>query len=327
MGDLLREHDDLVAAEHHLRQGLDLVPGMLTVDDELCAWGHIALARVRQARGEDAAALTTLDACADLARRRDFPAPLNAYLAAARAQLWLTQGNEAAATRWAEASGLDIDDTVDFPREAEYLALARVRIAQGRLPRAGWAVADARRLLGRLLAAADAGGRTGSVIEILTLQALALQAGDDLAGAVGVLERALALAEPEGYARLFLDEGAPMAGLLGQVIAAAPRGRQDEARRAPAAYARRLRAAFAPPDAATAPTRRAETPGLPEALTARELAVLRLIADGLANPEIAACLFVSVSTVKWYVNAIFGKLAVTSRTQAVARARALGLLA
>jgi LuxR family maltose regulon positive regulatory protein len=156
---------------------------------------------------------------------------------------------------------------------------------------------------------------------------LALQAGGDPASAVRALERALALAEPEGYARLFLDEGPPMAALLGRLIAASPRGRRDEATRASVAYARRLRAAFAPSGAAAAPPRRADASGLPEALTGRELAVLRLIADGLANPEIAARLFVSVSTVKWHINAIFGKLAVASRTQAVARARALGLLA
>jgi LuxR family maltose regulon positive regulatory protein len=324
LGDLLRERNDLMAAEEHLREGLDLVPGTLTVDDEFCTAGHIALARVQQARGEGAAALATLDACADLARERAFMVILMARLAAARAQVWLAQDQLAAAVRWAETSGLRVDDDLAFPREAEYLTLARVAIAQGRQPRAGQTVAAARRLLGRLLAAAEAGGRTGSVIEILALQALASQAEDDLAGAVHVLARALALAQPEGYVRLFVDEGPPMASLLTRLRATAPR---DGAAAASRTYLDTLLAAFPRAQAATLG---AESPGrqaVPaEPLSAREREVLRLLGAGLPGPEIARTLFVSPSTIKSHLKSLYGKLDVHSRDQAIARARELRLL-
>jgi LuxR family maltose regulon positive regulatory protein len=160
-------------------------------------------------------------------------------------------------------------------------------------------------------------GWTGRAIELLLLQALARQGAGDRAGATAALGRALALAAPEGYVRLFLDEGAPLAALLARWLAGRGAREVNPAERAAQGHTRRLLAAFPPADPG---------PAAGPALTARELAVLRLMAEGRSNGEIAARLFVAVGSVKSYVNRLFGKLAVTSRTQAVARARALGLL-
>jgi LuxR family maltose regulon positive regulatory protein len=166
-----------------------------------------------------------------------------------------------------------------------------------------------------------------SVIEILILHALTLQAQGDVTGAIAVLERALALAAPEGYVRAFADEGVPMATLLRDVGLGAPQ---------PAAqYARRLLEAFPPDEAASAAPaagqRHADTPAstiqhLAEPLTERELEVLRLLAAGRSNQMIAEELIVAVGTVKRHVNSILGKLQAQSRLEAVARARDLGLV-
>ena len=144
-----------------------------------------------------------------------FPPHNAAPLAAWHARLSLQQGDLAAAWRWAQDRQLHMDDAPDPPREVEYLTWARVLLAQHR-------AAEAAAVLGRLLRLAERQGRMGSVLEILVLQALAQQAGGDEAGAMERLARALALAEPEGYIRLFVDEGAPMARLLVQMRARRP---------------------------------------------------------------------------------------------------------
>ena len=177
---------------------------------------------------------------------------------------------------------------------------------------------------------AQRGARTGTEVEILALQGLGLHGKQDVRGALHALERALALAQPEGYVRTFVDEGAPMAVLLREIL----KGRGGESRnprRALLVYARRLLAVLES-SGATAGTP-LPSGGFPELaqplaqpLTKRELEVLRLIAEGLSNREIAARLFIATSTVKWHVNAVFRKLEADSRTRAVARARRTGLL-
>jgi LuxR family maltose regulon positive regulatory protein len=239
LGDLLREWNDFAAAERHLQQGLDLVMGALIVDADTVALGYLARARLQQARGEHVEALATLDEFMQIAERRSFAGHLVARGAAVQARVWLAQGDLPAAARWAGARGLSAADELDVPREAEYLTFARVRIAQARSDQAltEHPLHDALHLLDRLLQAAEAGARMGSVIEILILRALALQAYGDLAGALAALERALALAEPEGYVRLFADEGAPMIDLL----------RRAQARGSAPAYVALLLAACSTP--------------------------------------------------------------------------------
>ena len=163
----------------------------------------------------------------------------------------------------------------------------------------------------------------GSVIEILILRALALKKRGDPSEALAALERALMLAEPEGYVRALVDEGEPIAALLSELLNARRKGPRETRHRILLDYTRRVLAAFESPRAGAVPL---SEPPLLAPLTAREREVLDLIASGLSNREIANRLFVEVSTVKSYANNIFRKLGVQSRTQALAEARALHLI-
>jgi len=198
---------------------MEQLDGRLVVDAEDVALGYLALARLQQARGQQASAQRTLEAYTDLARRRGFVAHLVARGAAAQAQLALRQGQLAAAVAWADASGLRATDELSFPREAEYLVLARVWIAQ-----AGAWLTQALQLLDRLLADAEAKARMGSVLEILAVRALALWARGARDDALTTLARALTLAAPEGCIRRFVDEGAVMATMLHEAQRDVPEG-------------------------------------------------------------------------------------------------------
>ncbi len=323
LGDLLREWNELDAAEHSLAQGMELVKGTLTVDAHVITQGYMALARLLQARGNYSGALAILDAFAQLARQRHFVPHLLAHGAAMRAQVELAQGNLAAAIRWADASGLSTEDDLSYLHEREYLTLARVRIAQGRNDPAGHGnsgtspfLQDALQLLERLLEDAEARARRGSALEILLLRALAFAAEAHRTQALTSLERALLLSEPGGYIRLFIDEGEPILALL----------RQAHARGIAPGYVATLLSAFGELEARASLLRTSRADSLVEPLSERELAVLRLLVAGLSNAAMAQELVITVGTVKRHVNSIYTKLGVTSRTQAVARAHALQLL-
>ncbi len=243
-----------------------------------------------------------------------------------QAQFALAEGHLSSAVAWADASGLHADDDLPFPREAEYLILARVWLAQAGSGAAGDRLPPALHLLDRLLADAAAQARQDSVVELLIVQALALEAQANGPAARATLARALALAAPEGYVRRFVDEGPVLWGLLQAVDAGA-------VARAPgyvslllvacaAEHGTGRHAAFVPPLPAPPPSRA----GLHEPLSEREREVLRLISAGQSNAEIARALVIAISTVKTHTNSIFGKLGITSRTQAIARARELHLL-
>ena len=177
---------------------------------------------------------------------------------------------------------------------------------------------EAMGLLERLLRAAEEGGRTGSVIEILVLQALAHQTRGDIPAALAPLERALTLAEPEGYVRIFVGRGPAHGGLL--EAAANNRG-------SPGSYVRRLLAAFGKTEDSTAAVRAARQPtGLVEPLSERELDVLRLLGTDLDGPDIARELMVSLNTVRTHTKNIYAKLGVNNRRAAVRRAEELDLL-
>ncbi len=233
-------------------------------------------------------------------------------------RLLLAQGDVQAAAQWTTAAGLNPEDEADYPREPAYLVLARVLLAQNEPSRA-------LTLLQRLLEVAASQGRTGSMIEIQALRALALTACGDHARALDALTEALTLARPGGYVRVLVDEGAPMRALLAQLSAARP-GRQDPARRIDPDYLAVLLRASGQADAVPPRGRAAATPGLVEPLTDRELEVLRLLAAGRSNQRIAHDLVVALDTVKKHVTHLLGKLGAANRTEAVARARQLGLL-
>ena len=207
----------------------------------------------------------------------------------------------------------------DYAREPEYLVLARVLLAEGR-------PGPALKLLDRLHTAAAAQHRAGSLIEVGALRALALAAGGQQAAAVDALAGALILACPHGHVRVFADEGPPMAALLRLLITAQRTG--EAAAEVPLGCLVRLQHAFgsthATPDPGQSPA--AATPGLVEPLTGRELEVLGMLAAGRSNQAIASELVVTLNTVKKHVSHILGKLGAASRTEAVARARELGLI-
>jgi LuxR family transcriptional regulator, maltose regulon positive regulatory protein len=279
------------------------------------AWGLATLAWIRQATGDQ---LGALEAMGEAERVAPSPSLADVAVPAQRARLLLAQGDVDAAARWTQQAGLDPDDERGYPREPANLVLARVLVAQDR-------PGPALVLLERLLATAASQGRTGSIIEIQALRALALAARGDQVAALDALAEALTLACPQGYVRVFADEGAPMHALLIQLTAL--RDRRPAARGITSGYLaavlRASRQAHATPpsgQAAGAP------PGLAEPLTDREAAVLRLIAAGKSNQRIARELVVTLDTVKKHVSHVLGKLGAANRTEAVTRARQLGLI-
>jgi LuxR family maltose regulon positive regulatory protein len=282
--------------------------------------GLVTLAWIRQALGDGAGALAAMDEAGQVGASREVASLLNPA-PAQRARLLLAQGDTRAAAQWASSCGLDLDAERGYPMEPEYLALARVLLAQA-LP------GQALRFLERLHTSAAAAGRTGSLIEIQALQALALAAQGDEAAALTALAQALILACPQGYLRVFADEGPPMATLLGRLVAA-QRADQGQARDIPLGYLGRLARSFAQSTAATQPNAAQRTPvapGLVEPLSQREIEVLRLLAAGHPNQQIARELVVSLHTVKKHVSHVLSKLGAANRTEATARARELGLI-
>jgi LuxR family maltose regulon positive regulatory protein len=316
LGDLLRERNDLVGASRLLAQGMKLLQGTLTVDADTLALGYLALARLKQALGEYQDALAALDEFTRLTTSRAFVPDLRASATALHARIALAQGNLAAAIRWAEARGLSLHDDFSYPLEGAYLTLARVWLAQAQAGQSEPFLPNALTLLDRLLHDAEAKARMASSLEILLLCALAWKAAGSGTKALAALERALMLAEPEGYIRLFLDEGPTMLALL----------RLARSRSLAQDYIATLLAASGEQAADGATRSVLRSAVLVDPLSQREMEVLRLLAGGASNEEIAEQLVIAVSTVKRHVSNIFGKLTVSSRTQAVARARSLGLL-
>ena len=324
LGDLLRERNELDTAERHLTGGMALIKETMTVEPFVARLGYTALARLHQARGSSREALATVDALGHLAEQRHFAPHLLTQVGAVRAQLELAQGNLATAIHWANTSSLSImDDELQYPHEGEYLVLARVRIAQARNDPANHGnsgtspfLQDALSLLERLLRDAETKSRLGSVLEILIVRALVLEAQGDRTSALSTLERALLLAEPEGYIRLFVDEGAPMLALL----------RHTYARNIVPGYVATLLKTFGEQNISNPPFSSAHANPLSEMLTDRERDVLQLLIEGASNREIAHRLVLSVNTVKRHVYNLCGKLGVQSRTQVIIRARSLDLL-
>jgi LuxR family maltose regulon positive regulatory protein len=267
------------------------------------------LARLRQIDGDDAGALELL-AQADRVYSGDY-SPEVRPIPALRARMWVAQGRLDDALAWVRERGLSADDDLGYLREYEHVTLARTLLARYAAEGSQGSLTDAVRLLLRLLRAAEDGRRSGSALEILVLQVLALQAQGDIPAALASLHRALALAEPEGYVRIFVDEGRPMAALL----------RATTTQEGSPAYARRLLDALGMPED-TAPVDQ----GLVDPLSPRELDVLRLLGTHLDGPDIARQLFVSLNTLRTHTKNIYAKLGVNNRRAAVHRGEELDLM-
>ena len=267
------------------------------------------MARVREAEGDLDGALELLDA-AQRVYMGDF-SPNVRPIPALRARVLAAQGRVDDALAWAREHGLSADDDLSYLREHEHITLARVLLARSRAQPAETSLQDVGRLLERLLEAAEAGERTGSVIEVLVLQALTSHARGNVPEALAALERALTLAEPEGYVRMFASEGPPMASLL---RAAAKQGIAPS-------YVHRLLAAVNRSE-----DRPPQRQGLIEPLSERELEVLRLLGSDLDGPDIARELTVSLNTVRTHTKNIYAKLGVNNRRSAVRRGQELDLM-
>ena len=308
LAEIAYQRDELDVALRHATEGIALCRQFVYTPP--LAGGLATLAMIRQATGDPAGAL---EAISEAGQAAPGPAGLLNPVPARRARLLLAQGDLPAAARFPQENGLGPDDEPDYARESGHLVLARILLAQDR---AGQALA----LLDRLQPAAAAQDRVGSLIETGALRALALAAAGDEAAAVTALAGALLLACPQGHVRVFADEGPLMAALLGRLIAAQRTG--QAAAGVPLGYLARLQRAFGPGQ----PARDSVPSGIVDPLTSRELEVLGLLAAGRSNQAIAGQLVVTLDTVKKHVGHVLGKLGATNRTEAVARARELGLI-
>jgi len=309
LADRLYEWNDLSEAERAVQRTIALGEQWANDEDQVDGLARLALVYLAQGRTDEARA-SIQRAEGRIQSGAHYPW-LPMYTAALAARLALRTGRISDAQRWARSNALELASPgrPAIFEEYNHLTLARVFIASGRPD-------DALRLLDSLRRSAEAEERVNAIIEIEVLAALAHQAQDESEAALKALSHAVALAEPEGYVRVFVDEGTSMRNLLARLRARLP---PDDVRNR---YAGTLLAAF------ESTTSRASThgAGLAEPLSEREREVLRLLAEGHSNQEIARALVVAVSTVKTHVHHIYAKLQAADRLQAVTRARALGLL-
>ena len=289
------EQGNLEAAAQHLQRSKELgEKAQLPVSRyRLC----IDQARLNETQGDLEGALALLDEAQRLYIRS--PLPDFSPISALKARIWVAQGSLTKALEWAREQGLSVNDAPSYLREFEHLTLARVLIARHQSDWETGAIHEAIGLLERLLQAAEEGKRMGSVIEILAVLALAHAAQGDIPPALVSLERALTLAEPEGYVRIFLDEGKPMAELLKR--------------------AGKNKSSFLEKQVISSQP-------LIEPLSENEMEVLRLLRTELSGPEIARERMVSLSTIRTHTQHIYAKLGVNNRRAAVRRAEELGLL-
>jgi LuxR family maltose regulon positive regulatory protein len=331
MSALHYEYNDLKTATQHLltSQALGELAGL---PQNPYRW-RAAMARILQAQGDLDGAVNLLEQ-AERVYDGNF-SPNVRPVATRKVRVWLAQERLDEALGWAREQGLSVENELSYLHEFDHITLARVLLACCQSDRADGSISEVMGLLARLLKAAEVGGRQGSVIEILVLQAIAYYAQGDLPAALLPLQHALALAEPEGYIRMFLDEGETMRLLIEDFRLMTGKQLTAQAHNL-LGYVDKLLAAFTQPavqlqSEASDPYRsisnqQSTIENIIEPLSPRELKILQLISLGLSNRVISERLFLALSTIKGHNRNIFDKLQVQSRTEAVARARELGLL-
>ncbi len=354
VADMLVTLGQLSEAEKELRQAIQLAASYGQEAVAVTAHHHLGLALIAHERGDNSTFSQCLQTAADLGKRstlvdwshrwnlaqarlkesaRDWdaaldllekarrsyvknPIPILQPIDALKTRIYLKRGRLDKAAAWARERNLSVNDEVNYLGEFEYITLARVRLGEG-------VFTGVNELLERLLTLAENQKRFGSVIEILITRALVHQAQNNLSQALAALERALSLAEPEGYLRIFMDEGESMHSLLLSYKSK----HEKQADYSLLSYTDKIVAAFSQPaqilSKSTIITQESE---IIEPLTDRELEILQLISEGHSNTEISQRLFLALSTVKGHNLRIFNKLQVQNRTEAAARARELGLL-
>jgi LuxR family maltose regulon positive regulatory protein len=304
------ERGDLPAAEAYLQRSHDLGEHLGLPQNPYRF--RVATARVRHAQGDLASAVDLL-ADAQRVYTGDF-SPNVRPVPALRARMLAAAGRVDEALAWAVENHLSVDDDLSYVHEYEHITLARVLVARYRAQRSEPTERAASGLLERLLVEAERGERTGSVIEILVLQAVTNHARGEVSAAVSTLERAAALAEPEGHVRVFTEDGPPMVALLRLLAEKRPTW----------IYARRLLAAATPPQ--PGPSTEPVAGRVVDPLSERELQVLHLLATDLDGPDVARRLVVSLNTLRTHTRNIYAKLGVNNRRAAVRRAGELNLL-
>ncbi len=306
MSELCREHDNLLAATQHLLRSKE--QGEHTGFPQNRYRWRVAMARVREAQGDLDGALDLLHEAEHLYVSDFFPnvRPVSAL----KTRVWVAQGRLDEALEWVRELGLSARDDLCYLREFEHITLAKTLLARYKSDHADRSMLEAMGLLECLLQAAEEGERTGSAIEILVVQALAHHMQGNILAALVPLERALTLAEPEGYFRIFVDEGRPMAALLEAAV------KQGIALN----YVRHLLTAYDKAEGRT-PAKQV----MIEPLSERERDVLRLLGTDLSGPEIARELMVSLNTLRTHTKNIYEKLEVNNRRAAVRRAEELDL--
>ena len=311
LAEIAYRRGEIEAARRQVTRGIAL--GRQLVYSQVLSTGLATLAWIRRADGDLEGSAETMDEAVEVGPDPDVIDLLDP-VPAQRAQLLLAAGDDGPARAWVARRGVELDDAPRHALEPAHLLLARLEIHRGRGPQVV-------PLLDRLLGAATEDARTGSVIEIELLRALAL-ATDDPPAATSALVRSVALAIPQRGLRLFVDEGAPMAALLRDALATSSSA--DLTPSVLGHIAGLIRAIDRRPDDAETGEHPSQPLVVP--LTDRELQVLRQLATGRTNREIADELYVSLNTVKKHITHILEKLGSTNRTAAVDRARTLGLL-
>jgi len=304
---IYRQRGEDTLAAHHLKRAAEL--GLHTT---LADWQYrwdVTQAELKEAAGDLESALAMLDEAKRFYTQTVVPdlRPI----AALKARIYLKQGRPDKARAWAAELGLSLADEVSYLHEFDYLTLARLEIANPQV----------NALLARLLQAAEAQKRRGSVLDILLVQALAHEAQGHRPQALAALERALALAEPEGYLQLFVDEGEAMRSLLRMLIEKQSHNRDHPL----SGYADKLLAIFPQPVAAPKSAIIHQKSDMIEPLSERELEVLKLLRSELSGPEIAQQLIVSLNTLRTHTKNIYNKLGVNDRRTAIRRAEELEL--